>query len=399
VIENGDTSMRPLMTAFFVASMLAGCSRPSPEVGQTGPRKVEVARPLQVKASDTVEFNGRLEASQIVEIRSRVGGYLVKDAFPEGEEVKAGDLLFEIDPAPYQKALDAANAELRGAEAQLKLADAEYSRARLLLTRTAISPEEVDIRLGNQKVASAAVTSAKAKVERADLDLQYTKIRAPISGRVSRKLMTLGNLVSQAQESVLTTVVAQDPAHLYFTVDERTYLRVNRRSRARTEARQSKDDGDIPFLFRLEEERDYRHKGVIDFIENRFDQATGTITARGVVQNPARPGERRQFIPGMRARVKIETDTPYRALVVNEEAILSDLRRRFVWVVREGKAERVEVKLGETVAPGMRDVIEGISKDDAVVVRGIQFLRPGMPIDVREIEMPGERSGLGVARP
>lgn len=399
MIENGDTSMRPLMMAFIVACMLAGCSRPSPKVGQAGPRKVEVARPLQVDAADTVEFNGRLEASQIVEIRARVGGYLVKDEFPEGEEVKAGDLLFEIDPAPYQKALDAANAELRGAEAQLKLADAEYSRARLLLTRSAISPEEVDIRLGNQKVASAAVTSAKAKVERADLDLQYTRIRSPISGRVSRKLMTIGNLVSQGQESVLTTVVAQDPAHLYFTVDERTYLRIDRRSRARAEAGESKGDGDMPFLFRLEEEREYRHKGVIDFIENRFDQATGTITVRGVVRNPARPGERRRFIPGMRARVKIETDTQYRALVVNEEAILSDLRRRFVWVVREGKAERIEVKLGETVAPGMRDVIEGISKDDAVVVRGIQFLRPGMPIDIREIGMPGESSGLGVVRP
>ena len=391
--------MRPVIVAFLAAGLFTGCSRHSRETGETGSRKVEVARPLQVDAADTVEFNGRLEASQIVEIRARVGGYLVKDAFPEGEEVKAGDLLYEIDPAPYQKALDAANAEFRGAEAQLKLADAEYSRARLLLARTAISPEEVDIRLGNQKVASAAVTSAKAKVERADLDLQYTKIRSPISGRVSRKLMTLGNLVSQAQESVLTTVVAQDPAHLYFTVDERTYLRATRRARARAAVNESKDEGEMPFSFRLEEEREFRHKGVVDFIDNRFDQATGTIMARGVVPNPAKAGERRQFIPGMRARVKIETDTPYRALVVNEEAILSDLRRRFVWVVREGKAERREVKLGETVAPGMRDVIEGISKEDAVVVRGIQFLRPGMPVDVREIDMPGERSGGGVVGP
>ena len=397
--NNGLLSMRPVIVAFLAAGLFTGCSRHSRETGETGSRKVEVARPLQVDAADTVEFNGRLEASQIVEIRARVGGYLVKDAFPEGEEVKAGDLLYEIDPAPYQKALDAANAEFRGAEAQLKLADAEYSRARLLLARTAISPEEVDIRLGNQKVASAAVTSAKAKVERADLDLQYTKIRSPISGRVSRKLMTLGNLVSQAQESVLTTVVAQDPAHLYFTVDERTYLRATRRARARAAVNESKDEGEMPFSFRLEEEREFRHKGVVDFIDNRFDQATGTIMARGVVPNPARAGERRQFIPGMRARVKIETDTPYRALVVNEEAILSDLRRRFVWVVREGKAERREVKLGETVAPGMRDVIEGISKEDAVVVRGIQFLRPGMPVDVREIDMPGERSGGGVVGP
>ena len=155
----------------------------------------------------------------------------------------------------------------------------------------------------------------------------------------------------------------------------------------------------MPFSFRLEEEREFRHKGVVDFIDNRFDQATGTIMARGVVPNPAKAGERRQFIPGMRARVKIETDTPYRALVVNEEAILSDLRRRFVWVVREGKAERREVKLGETVAPGMRDVIEGINKEDAVVVRGIQFLRSGMPVDVREIDMPGARSGGGVVGP
>lgn len=397
--RNGVQSMRQPINLFFLAALAAGCSRPSPVGTEPSSRNVEVARPLQVDATDTVEFNGRLEASETVEIRARVGGYLVSDAFPEGDEVKAGDRLFEIDPSPYQKALDAANAELRGAEAQLKLADAEFNRARLLLSRTAVSPEEVDIRLGNQKVASAAVTSAKAKVERAALDLQYTQIRSPIAGRVSRKLMTLGNLVSQSQESVLTTVVAQDPAHLYFTVDERTYLRVNRRALARSGGNESKSDGDIPFLFRLEEEREYRHKGVVDFLENRFDQATGTIMARGVVRNPPQGSGRRQFIPGMRARVKIETDTPYRALVVNEESIVSDLRRRFVWVVREGKAERVEVKLGETIAPGMRDVVEGIGKDDAVVVRGIQFLRPGMPIEFRETEMPGERAGLRVAGP
>jgi len=348
-----------------------------------------VARPVSIDASDTTEFNGRLEASQTVEIRSRVGGYLVKDAFPEGEEVKAGDLLFEVDPGPYQKAVDAAAAEVKAAEAQLKLADAEYNRARLLLTRTAVSPEEVDIRLGNQKVAASAVTSASAKWERAQLDLGFTQIRSPIAGRVSRKILTVGNLVSQTKEDVLTTVVTQDPAHLYFTVDERTYLRVDRRARARLARGETKSDGELPFLFRLEEERDYRHKGVIDFIENRFDQATGTITVRGVVKNPQIGKERRQFIPGMRARVKIETDVPYRALAVNEEAVLSDLRRRFVWVVKNGKAERVEVRVGESVAPGLRDIVEGISKEDLIVVKGIQFLRPGMPVETTETEMPG----------
>lgn len=354
-------------------------------------RRVEVARPVSVEASDTTEFNGRLEASQTVEIRSRVGGYLVKDAFPEGEEVKAGDLLFEVDPGPYQKAVDAAAAEVKAAEAQLKLADAEYNRARLLLSRTAVSPEEVDIRLGNQKVAASSVTSASAKWERAQLDLGFTQIRSPIAGRVSRKVLTVGNLVSQTKEEVLTTVVAQDPAHLYFTVDERTYLRVDRRARARSAKGESKSDGEMPFLFRLEEERDFRHKGVIDFIENRFDQATGTITVRGVVRNPQIGKERRQFIPGMRARVKIETDVPYTALAVNEEAVLSDLRRRFVWVVKNGKAERVEVRVGESVAPGLRDIVEGISKEDLIVVRGIQFLRPGMPVESTETEMPGAK--------
>ncbi|MFM7110435.1 MAG: efflux RND transporter periplasmic adaptor subunit [Planctomycetota bacterium] len=370
-------------------ALTPGCSRRLPEASSSVTRRVEVARPVSIDASDTTEFNGRLEASQTVEIRSRVGGYLVKDAFPEGEEVKAGDLLFEVDPGPYQKAVDAAAAEVKAAEAQLKLADAEYNRARLLLTRTAVSPEEVDIRLGNQKVAASAVTSASAKWERAQLDLGFTQIRSPIAGRVSRKILTVGNLVSQTKEDVLTTVVTQDPAHLYFTVDERTYLRVDRRARARLARGETKSDGELPFLFRLEEERDFRHKGVIDFIENRFDQATGTITVRGVVKNPQIGKERRQFIPGMRARVKIETDVPYRALAVNEEAVLSDLRRRFVWVVKNGKAERVEVRVGESVAPGLRDIVEGISKEDLIVVKGIQFLRPGMPVETTETEMPG----------
>ena len=383
-----------LAISIGTALWLAGCNRQSAKETKLALPKVEVAKPLLVDAIDAVEFNGRLEASQTVEVRARVSGYLIKDSFPEGEEVKTGDLLFEIDPQTYQKTLDATQADLKAAEAQLKLADAEYGRARLLLSRSAVSPEEVDVRLGAQRVAAAAVTSAKAKVERAELDLQFTKIRSPISGRVSRKLVTIGNLISSTQDSILTTIVAQDPAHLYFSVDERTYLRVDRQSRSRPSNDNAKTS--IPFLFRLEEERSFLHQGFVDFLENRFDSSTGTIAARGVVANPVAGNARRQFIPGMRARVKIETDAPYRALVVQEEAVQSDLRRRFVWIIREGKAERVEVKLGETVAPGMRDVVEGIDREDLVVVRGVQSLRPGLPVEFVKVNMPGNRDGLKV---
>lgn len=383
-----------LIVYFGFAVLLTGCNRQSGEQPVPTLPRVEAAKPLLVDAIDAVEFNGRLEASQTVEVRARVSGYLVKDSFPEGEEVKTGDLLFEIDPQTYQKTLDAARADLKAAEAQLKLADAEYGRARLLLSRSAVSPEEVDVRLGAQRVADAAVTSSKAKVERSELDLQYTKIRSPIPGRVSRKLVTIGNLISSTQDSILTTIVAQDPAHLYFSVDERTYLRVDRKARSKPAT--DNVNASIPFLFRLEEERAFLHQGVVDFLENRFDSSTGTIAARGIVANPAKGVARRQFIPGMRARVKIETDAPYRALVVHEEAVQSDLRRRFLWIIREGKAERVEVKLGETVAPGMRDVVEGIEQNDLVVVRGVQFLRPGLPVDFVKVEMPGSRDGMKV---
>jgi multidrug efflux system membrane fusion protein len=372
--------------ACVLGLVLTGCQKTT-EV-ETAPTRtrVEIAKPLVRDITDAVDFNGRLEPSQTVEIRPQVSGYLVKDDFNEGNEVKAGTELFKIDDRPFLRALEGAQARKAAAEAALKLTDAELARARILRTRDAISPEEVDIRAANQAVSKADVQKANADVAKAQLDLDFTSIKAPINGKVSRKLVTTGNLVGPSQVAEpLTTIVSQDPLQLYFSVDERTLLRYQRRNQNQEKTSNEESNG-MPIVFRLEEEREFRHKAILNFNDNRIDSATGTLQLRADVANPLVNGQR-PFTAGMRTRVRVVTDRPYQALLVREEAIVTDLRRKFLWVLRDGKAERVEVMLGNSAGGNLRDVLEGLKPDDVVVVRGIQRLRPGAPVESAEVPM------------
>jgi len=365
---------------------LSGCQQ-SREISQVPANaRVEVAKPLVRQVTDSEEFNGRLEPAQTVDLRPQVSGYLVKDTFKEGFEVAAGTELFKIDDRPYQRALEGAMARKAAAEASLKLTDAELNRARILRVRDAISPEEVDIRAANQAVSKAEVQKTSADLAKAQLDLDFTSLKSPISGKVSRKLVTVGNLVGPTQiAEPLTTIVSQDPLHLYFAVDERTLLRYQRRIQTKAPEKDQSDAG-MPLVFRLEEERSFTHKALLTFNDNRLDSATGTLQLRADVANPEVNGHR-IFTAGMRARVRIVTEQPYQSLLVREDAIVTDLRRKFLWVLRDGKAERVEVMLGNPAAENLRDIIEGIRPDDVVVIRGIQRLRPGAPVDAAEVSM------------
>ncbi len=380
-----------LLLLLFLAML--GCNRPqeSKEAGPP-PAKVNVALPLQKEIASSEEFNGRIDATETVSVQAKVQGYLIRDDIPEGAEVKKDDLLFEIDPRPFKTAVDAAQAQLAGAEASLKLANAELGRARVLRGSASLSAEELEIRLGNQAVATADVGKVKATLEKAKLDLDYTKITAPISGRVSRKIVTKGNLIAPSlANQTLTTLVAEEKVHVYFNADERSLLRYERRSAAKG-APSDTASGKVrplPIDFRLEEEQAFPHKGVIDFVDNRVDPDTGTILIRAIVDNPKSASGRRVFIPGLRAKVRIKDEEPFKALLITERAVMTDLRRKLVWVVDEkGEVERREIRLGTSPGDGLVDVIEGLKATDRVIVQGIQKVRPGVKVDASVVEMP-----------
>lgn len=390
------SSMRflvPFGIVLGLQSGLSGCNK-TQDVKETGPSasKVNVALPIQREIASSEEFTGRIEATETVSIQAKVQGYLIKDEIPEGEEVKKGDVLFEIDPRPFQTAVDAAKAQFTGSEASLKLSNAELGRARVLRNSAALSSEELEIRVGNQAVAAADVGKAKASLDKANLELDYTRIIAPITGRVSRKLVTKGNLIApNLMNQSLTTLVAEEKVHVYFNADERSLLRYERRMTAKGQ-QVNKDKtkaASMPIEFRLEEQQGFPYKGTIDFVDNKVDPDTGTIVLRAVVDNPKGPSGRRLFIPGLRAKVRIKDEEPFKALLITERAVMTDLRRKYVWVVDEkGDAQRREIKLGSSPGDGLVDVIEGLKATDKVIVQGIQKVRPGSKVDATVVEMP-----------
>jgi len=363
-------SVVPLIAA---VSVLAGCTAGSAEqAGSPPPPAVTAARVVVQDLKDWADFTGRLEAASRVEVRPRVGGYVESVHFEEGGRVEQGQLLFLIDPRPFEAEVARLTAERERARAELEVARSYRDRAERLLAQKATSREEFERLAADAAVAEAALASVEAALDAAELDLSFTRVTAPIDGRVSRALVKPGNLVDGA--TLLTTVVADDPIHAYFDIDEHTYLELIRG----TDGGSGESPGLTAFVG-LANEEGYPHVARLDFVDNHVDPDQGTIRARAVLSN-----EDGKFTPGLFARLRIVGDRTYRAALVDERAIGTDLDRKYVLVVDEqGVAQYRPVELGRSI-DGLRVVTRGLEGGDRVIVNGLQRVRPGMPVAAAE---------------
>jgi RND family efflux transporter MFP subunit len=322
------------------------------------------------------EFTGRLEAVDQVEIRPRVSGYIRRVAFAEGREVKKGEVLFEIDPRPYQAELARVEAELESARSAAALAKSEKQRAGTLVDMQAISREEFDSRTSAEIQGDAQVRAAEAAVQTARLNLEWTKVRAPIAGRVSNALVTEGNLVEAGPPAgaVLTTVVSVDSMYLYFDSDEQTYLRYA--GRARSSGGTNWRTARLPVFLGLANESGFPHEGRLDFVDNQVDPQTGTIRTRAVFSNRSRA-----LTPGLFARVKLVGTEKQRATLVRDAAIGTDQDRKFVLVVGAGDTLAYRPVLPGRLSDGLRIVTSGLKPGERIVVNGLMRARPGMKVN------------------
>lgn len=352
----------PLGAACVLLLALSGChdgqggapSAPLPEVG------VATVVPRTVRIAD--EFNGRVEAVDAVELRPRVSGYLQRIRYKEGDLVAQGAVLFEIDPRPYRIALDRAIAQQQRARAAEHLARVQLQRVQTLIDAHATSQEELDNARAAAEQARADLQAADAAVADAKLNLGFTEVRAPITGRVGRALATAGNL-ARADDTLLTTVVSQDPVYVYFDCDEQSYLRYN----AQRADPAHRAIGADPVRVGLANETGFPHAGTVDFLDNRLDPQTGTIRARVRL-----PNADHTFTPGLYARVQLVSGRERSALLVDDKAVLTDQDRKYVYVIGPGdKALRRDVTIGRDL-DGQRIVEKGLNAGDRVVVDGVQ---------------------------
>jgi len=371
-----------LAAAATAALLVSACARneaAQPQAASAPVPQVTVAAAISRKVTEFDEFTGRFEAVERVEIRPRVSGYISSVNFSDGTEVHKGEVLFVIDPRPYVAERDKARAQLAQARSQLTLARSQRDRAAKLLAQHAISQEEYDTRTSGAEQGDANVQAAQAALDAAALNLEFTRVTAPISGRISRALVTSGNFVADGQ-TLLTTLVSLDPIYVTFDGDEQAYLKYSKlaRERAGHETRN-------PVQVGLADENGYPHQGAMVFVDNALDPATGTIHSRALLEN-----HERIFTPGLFARLRLLDGAQHDAVLVNDSAIGTDQTVRYVLVV--GPGNRVEyrpVQLGPVV-DGLRVVQRGLSAGETIVVNGLQRVRPGAQVQAQRVAM-GER--------
>lgn len=369
----------------FVAGMaiaLAACSEEAAQQQAQAPQapRVTVAKPVVKDIKEWDDFTGRFQAVEDVDIRARVTGYVQAVHFDEGEVVKQGDILLTIDRRTYQAALDEAIAALKVAEAALNYATQELERAEDLSKRGNISRSVVDQRREAFSAAKAEIEGAKAAVQRAKLDMEFTLIRSPIAGRASSKRVSIGSLVN-ANETILTNIVSIDPIHFVFDVDERSYLAYARMAREGT--RQSGRITPYEILVTLSDEKEGTRTGFMDFVDNRIDQESGTIRGRAVL-----PNDDTGLLPGLFGRISIPGSPVYKGILIPDEAIASDQDRRVVYVVGEGGKVTARVIRPGPQIDGYRVVRTGLTGDETLVVNGLMRIRPGVTIDPQMTELP-----------
>jgi membrane fusion protein, multidrug efflux system len=408
-------------------ALVPGCARGPGKVGEAGPPVVPVSNPVQRDVTDFVEFTGRTNAKEPVSIQPRVTGYVVKIPFKEGSYVKEGELLFEIDPRPYQAQYDAALAQVAINEASKKYAVATNERFKVLAKKQpgAVSDRELDQYQALEDQAQANLELAKANLTSAKLNLDWTKVTSPIDGRISRYYLTTGNLVNQ-DVTQLTTVVSMDPIYVYFDMDESTFLRINSTLNEATlgtpKQRAEMISGleaaavgflsfdreqspflaacalavgttmrsDVPVQMGVQGEAGYPHLGHINFIDNQVNPGTGSIQVRGVFRNPPVSSGTQQFVPGMFVRVRLPIGQPHPALLVIDRAVTSDQAVKYVYVYDPEKkfVEQRRVTTGPLQDDGLRVITQGLQPGDKVVIGSLQQMRPNMKIQPELMSMP-----------
>ncbi len=371
VVRTGlATAASMALVGLTACKQASGGSEPS-AAGEPPPAQVSTAQVQLHPVQQWDSFNGRIAAKESVEIRPRVGGYIDSVNFSEGQAVRKGQVLFTIDARPYKATLASAQAQLQRAKAAQALARTQDRRARDLLADRAISAEEADNRAGTLAQTSAEVMAAGAAVAAAQLDLGFTEVRSPISGVAGRAVLTAGNL-AQANQSVLSTVVSQNPVYVYFDADEQSLLR----SRQQKAMNASGGAGAAQVRIGLANEDGFPHTGQVGFTDNRLDPQTGTLTVRATLAN-----DQGLFTPGMFARVQMQGRSDFQAVLIDDKAVLTDQDRKYAYVVGEGgRAERRELKLGR-MFEGRRIVESGLQAGDQLVVAGMQRIYyPGMPL-------------------
>jgi RND family efflux transporter MFP subunit len=365
---------------------LTGCARAPSEGPAAAPIPVTVSYPVERYVTDYADFTARITAVDSVEVRAHVWGYLEKVNFKEGALVKKGDVLFELDPRPYQAMLNQAKAKVAQDEAQLKYDEAEYQRNLNLVRTGAVSRSDLDKTAAARGVDLANIAADKAMVASRQLDLDYTKVTAPVSGRVSRYVVTVGNLVQsgdQAGGTLLTTIVSVDPMYAYYDVDERTVQRVSQLVREGKVKWARKTEW--PVSLGLATEEGFPHQGTINFVDNQVNPKTGTLRVRGVF-----PNKDETLSPGFFARVRLPIGPPHQALLVSDRAIDTDQGQKIVYVVNE-KNEVVShpIRVG-ALHDGLRAVDDGLKPGQRVIVNGLQQVRPGTTVEPNLVDMPGQ---------
>ncbi len=374
MLTPGKSTVALLLVALSLAIWVPGCRRSPAASATPPPPKVNVGQPTVRELTDEDEYNGFLESSSVVEVRSRVRGHIQKLHFQDGDDVVAGQLLFELDPRPFQVQVDQALAHGRALEAQKVAAEKDVARYQELITSGAASKQELEKAQADAASYDAQISAKMEEVKQYQLDLEYSQIKAPITGRISRAELTEGNLVNAGgSDPLLTTIVAADPMYVYFSVDERSLQRYMKARQAVKPVRQQQ----VPFRFALDSDEGFPRQGVLDFADNRVDADTGTIEMRGVVEN-----KEGLLVSGSRVRVRLPVSEPYSAVVVPDTAILSDQNRRYVLVVdSQNIVSRRDVTLGRLLADGMRVILPGdsgtpaVSPDEWIIVQGLQRAR------------------------
>ncbi len=373
----------------------ASAANVAPAAAAPPPPPVSVAAVIERDVKEYDEFTGRLEAAQQVAVRPRVSGYIKSINFREGAEVNKGDILFVIDPRPYEADLKRAQAELASARSRAELTGLRLKRAEELMRDKFVSKDNLQERQSEQREAQAQIRAAQAAVEQMRLNVEFSVVRAPISGRVSKAEVTVGNLVNSGPPdgTLLTNIVSLDPIYAYFEGDEQIYLKYVALARAgeRASAREVRN----PIFMGLANEQGFPHEGQMDFVDNQLDPKTGTIRARAVFSN-----KERLFTPGLFARLKLVGSGTYKALLVNDRTVGTDQSQKFVLAVGQNNTvEYRPVKLGPMV-DGLRVVREGLKPGELIVMANVMArVRPGMPISPQKVPMEGESAKAAAAAP